>query len=64
MLDLAGFRTVLAVPLLKDNELIGSININRQEPASQFAKALRLCAPPRLFAHPHTFGRVYPGRTE
>ena len=29
--DLAGFRTVLAVPMLKDNELIGSININRQE---------------------------------
>ena len=29
--DLGGYRTVLAVPMLKDNELIGSININRQE---------------------------------
>ena len=29
--DLAGYRTALAVPMLKDNELIGSININRQE---------------------------------
>ena len=29
--DLAGFRTVLAVPMLKEDELIGSININRQE---------------------------------
>ena len=29
--DLAGFRTVLAVPMLKDDELIGSIHINRQE---------------------------------
>jgi two-component system, NtrC family, sensor kinase len=29
--ELAGFRTVLAVPMLKDNELIGSITINRQE---------------------------------
>jgi GAF domain-containing protein len=29
--DLAGYRTVLAVPMLKDNELIGSIHINRQE---------------------------------
>ena len=29
--DLGGYRTVLAVPMLKDNELIGSVNINRQE---------------------------------
>jgi signal transduction histidine kinase len=29
--DLAGFRTALGVPMLKDNELIGSIHINRQE---------------------------------
>jgi GAF domain-containing protein len=29
--DLGGYRTVLAVPMLKDNELIGSINIMRQE---------------------------------
>jgi transcriptional regulator with GAF, ATPase, and Fis domain len=29
--ELGGYRTVLAVPMLKDNELIGSININRQE---------------------------------
>jgi signal transduction histidine kinase len=29
--DLGGYRTVLAVPMLKDNELIGSININRQD---------------------------------
>jgi GAF domain-containing protein/anti-sigma regulatory factor (Ser/Thr protein kinase) len=26
-----GYRTVLSVPMLKDNELIGAININRQE---------------------------------
>jgi signal transduction histidine kinase/putative methionine-R-sulfoxide reductase with GAF domain len=29
--DLGGYRTVLSVPMLKDNELIGAININRQE---------------------------------
>jgi len=29
--DLGGYRSVLAVPMVKDNELIGSININRQE---------------------------------
>jgi len=29
--DLAGYRTVLAVPMLKDNELIGAIAITRQE---------------------------------
>src|SRR5262249_31456762 len=29
--DLAGYRTVLAVPMLKDNELIGAITITRQE---------------------------------
>src|SRR5215471_17968755 len=29
--ELGGFRTVLSVPMLKDNELIGAININRQE---------------------------------
>jgi GAF domain-containing protein/CheY-like chemotaxis protein len=29
--DLGGYRTVLAVPMLQSNELIGSINIMRQE---------------------------------
>jgi GAF domain-containing protein len=29
--DLGGYRTALAVPMLKDNELIGSITISRQE---------------------------------
>ena len=29
--ELGGYRTVLAVPMLKDNDLIGSINITRQE---------------------------------
>jgi class 3 adenylate cyclase len=29
--ELGGFRTVLSVPMLKDKELIGAININRQE---------------------------------
>jgi GAF domain-containing protein len=29
--ELAGYRTVLAVPMLKDNELIGAITINRTE---------------------------------
>jgi signal transduction histidine kinase/DNA-binding response OmpR family regulator len=29
--ELGGYRTVLAVPMLKDNELIGAITINRQE---------------------------------
>ena len=29
--ELGGYRTVLAVPMLKDNELVGSINILRQE---------------------------------
>ncbi len=29
--DLAGYRTIVSVPMLKDNELIGAINIYRQE---------------------------------
>src|SRR5205807_4699505 len=29
--DLAGYRTVLAVPMLKDDELIGAVGITRQE---------------------------------
>jgi GAF domain-containing protein len=29
--DLGGYRTTLAVPMLKDNELIGAITINRQQ---------------------------------
>src|SRR4030095_7031871 len=29
--ELAGYRTVLAVPMLKDNELIGAITFCRQE---------------------------------
>jgi GAF domain-containing protein len=29
--DLAGYRTVVSVPMLKENELIGAINIFRQE---------------------------------
>src|SRR5262249_5361738 len=29
--ELAGYRTVLSVPMLKDNELIGAINLIRQE---------------------------------
>ena len=29
--ELGGYRTVLAVPMLKDNDLIGAITINRQE---------------------------------
>jgi signal transduction histidine kinase/ActR/RegA family two-component response regulator len=29
--ELGGYRTVLGVPMLKENELIGSINIQRQE---------------------------------
>jgi signal transduction histidine kinase len=29
--ELAGYRSVLAVPMLKDNELVGTINIMRQE---------------------------------
>jgi two-component system NtrC family sensor kinase len=29
--ELGGYRTVLAVPMLKDDELIGAITINRQE---------------------------------
>jgi GAF domain-containing protein len=29
--ELGGYRTVLAVPMLKNNELIGAITINRQE---------------------------------
>ena len=31
MADLGGFRTVLSVPLVKDDELVGAINMNRQE---------------------------------
>src|SRR5262249_23878762 len=30
--ELGGYRTVLAVPMLKDNELVGAIVIYRQEP--------------------------------
>src|SRR5262245_9350172 len=29
--DLAGYRTIVSVPMFKDNELIGAINIYRQE---------------------------------
>ena len=29
--ELAGLRTLLVVPMLKDNELIGALTLNRQE---------------------------------
>jgi GAF domain-containing protein len=29
--ELGGYRTVVSVPMLKDNQLVGAININRQE---------------------------------
>src|SRR5262249_5231115 len=40
--ELGGYRTVLAVPMLKDNELIGVITINRQEVCPFTAKHIDL----------------------
>jgi adenylate cyclase len=40
--DLGGYRTVLSVPMLKDNDLIGAININRQEVRAFTDKQIRL----------------------
>jgi GAF domain len=45
--DAAGARTVLMVPMLKDNELVGSITIYRQEVRPSYCRpaerAARLC---------------------
>jgi two-component system, NtrC family, sensor kinase len=40
--ELAGIRTLLAVPMLKENELIGAIVVYRQEPRPFTAKHIEL----------------------
>jgi GAF domain-containing protein len=42
--DLGGYRTVLGVPMVKDNELIGVITINRQEVRPFTDKQIELVA--------------------
>jgi signal transduction histidine kinase len=40
--DLAGVRTVLAVPMLKENDLVGSFSLYRQEPRAFTEKQIEL----------------------
>jgi signal transduction histidine kinase len=42
VVELGGFRAVLSVPLLKDNEVIGTFNIFRQEPGPFTDKQIAL----------------------
>src|SRR5262245_41187917 len=42
LVDLAGARTILVVPILKDNELVGALNIFRQEVRPYHYKQIEL----------------------
>ncbi len=51
--ELAGYRTVLAVPMLKENELVGTITVYRQEVRAFIDKQIALVRPSRIKPHCH-----------
>ena len=48
--ELGGYRTILSVPMLKEDELIGAINIMRSWPSGTICPQAIKCVSPRLQA--------------